>query len=290
MAIEELIDEYRCGNITRREFLQKAAVLTGSLAAATALLDSLAPKPAHAAQVDPNDPSLISGKVQFPGPAGTVFGYQSRPRASGSYPAVIVVHENRGLNEHIKDVARRLAKEGYVVLAPDYRSRQGGTDKVPDADKGLRNIRELVPPEVIKGDTEAAVARLKELKEVRSDRIGIVGFCWGGQTAFYAATQVRGLRAVAVFYGRSPDPLDLIQHIEAPVLAHYGELDKGITGGVPQTEAAMRKHNKPFEYKIYPDAPHAFHADTRDSYRPEAAREAWNRTLEFFRKHLKGQK
>ena len=285
--MEELIQEYRDGRITRREFIQRAAVFTGSLTVATSYLDSLGLPLAHAAQVDPKDPALVSDRVQFPGPAGVVFGYQSRPKGVARYPAVIVVHQNRGLDEHIEDVARRLAKEGYVALAPDYLSRQGGTAKVSGPESTIPNLRELVTPEVIKGDTEAAVAYLRGLKEVRRDRIGITGFCWGGGTAFHAATQVRGLKALVVFYGSAPNPRDLLQHIEALALAHYGELDKRITGGVPETEAAMKKYGKAFEYKIYPGAQHAFHDDTQSSYHPEAAKEAWNRTIEFFNKHLK---
>ncbi len=285
--VKKLLEEYRDGKITRREFIQKAVVLTGSLAAAMSLIDSLLSPSAYAAVVDPNDADLASGVVKFPGPAGTVSGYQSRPNAAGSYPAIIVIHANQGLDDHIRDVVRRFAKAGYVALAPDYLSRKGGTEKFPEADKGLSNIRELVTQEIIKGDTEAAFAYLRSLKEVRSDRIGITGFCWGGEQTFYAATQVRGLKAVVVFYGRSPNPLDLVQQIEAPLLAHYGELDKGITGAVPQTEAAMKKYNKSYEYKIYAGAQHAFfHDASPPRYHPEAAKEAWGRTLEFFKKQL----
>lgn len=173
-------------------------------------------------------------------------------------------------------------------MAPDYLSRHGSTAKVPGAGKGLPNIRELAPLNAVNEETEAAVSYLRSLNEVRSDRIGITGFCWGGGAALHAATQVRGFKAVVVFYGSSPNPLDLVQHIEAPVLAHYGELDKGITGRVPQTAEAMAKYNKPFEYKVYPGAQHAFHDDSApDRYHPEAAKEAWRRTLEFFKRHLK---
>jgi len=284
--IKKLVKEYQEGRISRREFIQQAVVFTGSLAVATSLIDSLAFPQAYAAQVEPNDPSLTSGSAQFPGPAGTVLGYQSRPSAAGSYPAVIIIHANQGLDDHIRDVARRFAKVGYFALAPDYLSRKGGTEKFPDANKGL-SMGGLAPKEVIKEDTESAVAYLRSLKEVRSDRIGITGFCWGGEQAFHAATQVRGLKAAVIFYGRSPNPLDLVQQIEAPVFVHYGELDKGITGGVPQTEEAMKKYNKPYEYKIYSNAQHAFFHDGRaDRYNPEAAKEAWTRTVEFFKKHL----
>jgi carboxymethylenebutenolidase len=180
-----------------------------------------------------------------------------------------------------------LARQEYVALAPDYLSRQGWTAKVPVGESGISNIRELVTAEVIRGDTEASVAYLQGLKEVRGDRIGIMGFCWGGGTAFHAATQVHGLTALVVFYGSTPNPPELLQNIEAAVLAHYGELDKRITGAAPETETAMKKYGKAFDYKIYAGAQHAFHNNTQPSYHPEAAKEAWSRTLEFFDKHLK---
>jgi len=285
--IKKLVEEYRGGNISRREFIQKAAILTGSLAAATTLIDSLLSPSAYAAQVDSNDPGLVSTDVQFPGPAGTVYGYQTRPKASGKYPAVIVVHENRGINDHARDVARRFAKEGFVALAPDYLSRGGGTEKVNPTGGGLSNMRELAPVSATAEDTGAAVAYLKTLPDVRGDRIGIVGFCGGGEQVFNAATHVRGLRAVVVYYGRTPNPADLVEKIEAPVLAHYGSEDKGITGGVPATEAAMKKYNKAYAYTIYPGAQHAFNNDTDPSrYHAEAAKEAWGKTVEFFKKNL----
>lgn len=285
--IKELVEEYRDGKISRREFIQKAVVLTGSLAAATSLIDSLLSPSAYAAQVEPNDPDLTSGPVQFPGPAGTIFGYLTRPKASGKYPAIVVIHENRGLNNHIRDVARRLAKERFVALAPDFLSRKGGTEKVNPKDEGLANIREVAPTNAVAEDTGAAVAYLKGLSEVRGDRVGVVGFCWGGQMTFNAATRVHGLRAVVVYYGRSPSPLDLVEKIEAPILAHYGGEDKPTSNAVPATEAAMKKYHKSYTYKIYPGAKHAFNNDTApDRYHPEAAQEAWSRTVEFFKKQL----
>ncbi len=285
--IKELIQEYEEGKISRREFIHKAVLITGSLAAATSLLDSLNPPAGYAAQVEPNDPALVSNEVQYTGKAGPVLGYLTRPKASGKYPAIIVIHQNRGLNEHIRDIARRFAKEGYVALALDYLSRHGGTKKANPEGKDV-NIGELAPRQAVIEDTDAGFAYLRSRPEVQADQLGIVGFCWGGGMTFAVATQVQGLKAVVVYYGSSPAPLDLVKNIEAPLLAHYGELDKRITGGVPQTEEAMKKYNKSFTYKIYPGAGHAFNDDDRpDRYHPEAAKEAWGRTQEFFKKHLK---
>lgn len=285
--VKGLLDEYRNGRISRREFIQKAALLTGSLAVANSLLDPLLAPAAYAAQVDPNDPGLKSSEVQYPGKAGTVFGYLSKPSAAGKYPAIIIISDNTGLGDHFHDVARRYAKEGYVALVPDVFSRHGGTAKVNPKGTGVSNMGKLAPLDAVVEDVEAGFTYLKSLPEVRGDRLGVTGFCWGGGRAFSSATRIRGLRAVVVFYGDSPEPLELVQNIEAPVLAHYAEKDPRITNEVPATEAAMKKYNKSYAYKIFPGTQHAFFHDARpDRYHPEAAKEAWNRTLEFFKKQL----
>jgi carboxymethylenebutenolidase len=231
-GLRSLVEEFRRGSVGRREFIQRVVVAAGGLAAATPLLASLGIGESEAAQVDPNDPALDSKSVQFPGKAGSVWAYRSRPKSGTNLPMVIVVHENRGLSPHIEDVARRFARQGYIALAPDYLSRQGGTAKFPEAPKGLGNIRELAPAQ------------------------------------------------------RTPKH-ELLQRIEAPILAHYGEEDKGITGAVPETAEAMKRYGKSFTYKVFPRAKHAFHNDTGDRYHPEAAKEAWERTLVFFAQHLK---
>ncbi|MGH7774083.1 MAG: dienelactone hydrolase family protein [Candidatus Binatia bacterium] len=287
--VKRLIQEYEEGKITRRDFILRAVAITGSIAAANALIQSFVPSIGYAAQVDPGDPALVSNEAQYPGKAGTVSGYLSRPKASGKYPAIIVIHENRGLNDHIRDVARRVAKEGYVAVAPDFLSRQGGTQKVNPKGEGLSNISELAPWQGVAEDTDSGFAYLRGLSEVRADRLGVTGFCWGGAMTFAVATQVRGLKAAVVYYGRSPNPIDLVKNIEAPVLAHYGGEDPGVNKGIPATEEAMKKYNKSFTYKIFPGAKHAFNNDTNpDRYHGETAKEAWGRTLEFFKKHLQG--
>ena len=287
--VEKLVQEYRDGKISRREFIQQAVVLTGSLAAATSLIDSLFSPVAHAAVIDPNDPGLKSSEVQYPGNAGPVFAYLSRPAAAGKYPAIIIISDNQGLGDHFRDVARRYAKEGYIALVPDMFSRHGGTAKVNPKGTGVSNYRELAPVDAVVEDVDAGFTYLKSLPEVRGDRLGLAGFCWGGDMAFNAATRVRGLRALVIYYGTSPQPLELVKNIEPPVLAHYGGEDPRVTQGVPATEEAMKKYSKSYTYKIYPKAGHAFFHDARpDRYHPEAAKEAWNRTLEFFKKQLQG--
>jgi carboxymethylenebutenolidase len=285
--IKKLVEEYRDGRISRREFIQKAVLLTGSLAAATSLIDSLLSPPAYAAQVDPNDPGLKSSEVQYPGKAGAVFAYLTRPSSPGKYPAIIAVHRNEGLDDHTRDVARRLAKERYVVLAPDLLSRHGGTAKVNPKGGGLSNISDLAPTEAVSEEVDAGFAYLRSLPEVQGDRLGLIGFCWGGDKAFIAATRVRGLRALVIYYGTSPQPSELVKNIEAPVLAHYGEKDAGVNRTIPAAEEAMKKYDKSFTYKIYPGAGHNFNHDGRpDRYNPEAAKEAWGKTVEFFKKNL----
>jgi carboxymethylenebutenolidase len=281
--IKQLVDEYREGRLSRREFIQKAVLLTGSLTVATTIIDTLG---AYAAQVDPKDPALTSKDVEFPAPGGNVSGYLTEPKSGGKHPAIIVIHENRGINDHIRDVARRLAKEGFVALAPDFLSHKGGTEKVNPKDEGLSNIGELAPPKAVADDVGAAVTYLKSLPEVGN--IGLTGFCWGGQQAFNSATQVKGLKAVVVYYGRTPNPPELLEKIEAPLMAHYGGEDKPISDNAPATAEAMKKYNKPFTYKVYPGAKHAFNNDTNaDRYNPEAAKEAWAKTVDFFKTNLK---
>lgn len=285
--IRELIRQYQGGKITRREFMRRSVVLTGSLAASYSLIDALAHSRAYAGEVDPDDPALLCHDVEYAGRATSLFGYLARPAASGKFPTIIVIHANQGLNEHTRDVARRFAKEGYVSLAVDFLSRHGGTKKVNPKDEGLGNIRDLAPWYGVAEDADSGFAYLRTFPDVRADRSGLIGFCWGGEMTFSSATQVRGLRAVVVFYGRSPKPLDLVKDIQAPVLAHYGEKDPTVNPDIPGTEEAMKKYNKFYAYKIYPGAQHGFYADTNpERYHPDAAKEAWQTTLAFFKRHL----
>jgi carboxymethylenebutenolidase len=286
--IKRLLDELRNGRLSRREFMSRAIMMTGSLAAANAMIDSLTEPEAVAAQVTENDPDIITHNITYDGKAGKVAAYLVRPVKAGKYPGVIAIHENAGLSDHIRDVSRRLAKEGYVVLAPDYLSRLGGTRLVTPKGTGISNIRELVPWRVIAEDTAAGFNYLRILPDVRADKQGLIGFCWGGEVAFASATQIPTLDAVVVYYGVSPDPLDLVKNIRAPVMAHYGEKDAGVNKGINDTVAAMKKYKKAYDHKIYSGAQHAFNNDDRkDRYHAQAAKEAWERTLGFLNKQLK---
>ena len=285
--IKKLGDSDGDGAVTRREFLQKGVLLTGSLAATSTLVDFLGSSPAHAAQVDPNDPALISSEVKFTAADGaTVGGYLSRPKGDGRNPAVIVIHEWRGQNDHIRDVARKLAKAGYVALAPDLLSRLGGTESFSSGEAATKGLYKLGDDTFTK-DLAGAVKYLNGQNFVRANRVGVTGFCWGGGKALMFTTRSKDIAASVIYYGENPRDIDDVKNITAPVLGHYGGADERITSGVPQLEAAMKRYGKSFEYKIYPGAPHAFNSDTSPrTYREEAAKEAWARTLGFFKKHL----
>lgn len=285
--IEALAADYQNGRISRREFIQRAVALTGGLAAAMTLMDMALSPSARAAQVDSNDPALSSGDVKFSSTDGaTISGYLTRPRENTNHPAIVVIHENRGLTDHIRDVARRLAKAGYVALAPDLLSRQGGTGSFPNEQAATAGIGKL-NEEGISHDLTGAINYLKGQSFVRPNKIGVTGFCWGGGNTLLIATRNKDLAAAVVYYGANPKNLDDVKNISAAVLGHYGAEDERITSQVPKLAEAMKKYGKSFEYKIYPGAPHAFNNDTNtDRYRPGAAKEAWTRTLEFFKTHL----
>ncbi len=283
-----LLREFQDGRLSRRDFMRRAAAFTGSLALAETLLERIAGIDVHAGEVEENDPAIAAGPVEFPGKAGAVLAYLAQPSAPGKYPVIVVIHANQGLNDYTRDVARRLAKQNYAALAVDFLSRHGGTRKVNPKGEGLSTIRELAPWQAVAEDADAGYAYLRKLAQARADRAGLIGFCWGGEMSFATATEVRGLNAVVVFYGRSPKPLERVKNIQAPVLAHYGEKDPGVNQDIPSTEEAMKRFGKSYAYTIYPGAPHGFHTETSDRYHPQAAKEAWSKTLEFFKAHLQG--
>jgi carboxymethylenebutenolidase len=287
--LKYLVETYNAGKITRREFMQRAMLWTGSVAVASSLLDSLSPSLAHANQVDPNDPALISADVKFPSADGASIGaYVTRPKGDGRRPAVIVVSDNWALDDHNRDVGRRLAKAGYVAIVPDVVSREGGTSSFPNREAVVQAISKLSDDNVMK-DLAAAQNYIKGQSFVQPNKIGVIGFCWGGGKTFLFATQSKDLAAAVIYYGPIPQNLDGVKNITAPVLGNYGELDKPISSQVPRLAEEMKKNGKSYDYKIYPDAPHAFNSDVReDRYRPEAAKDAWARTLDFFKKNLQG--
>lgn len=235
--------------------------------------------------VAPNDPGLTSEMIAYPGKAGNVKAYLSRPKSGGKVGSVIVIHENRGLVDHIKDVARRFAKDGFVALAPDLLSRSGGTDQFKTPEEAIQAIGKVTQDSVVE-DLTSAVAYLKKLDSVNG-RIGVVGYCWGGGQSLNFATKCKELNAAVVYYGRNPNPLDQVQNIPCPLLGNYGEDDPNIMPGVEPLKEALKKNGKNFDIKVYPAAKHAFNNNTNaDRYHPEAAKDAWARTVNFYKKNL----
>ncbi len=233
--------------------------------------------------VSPDDPAIEAGMVAFPGEGATLMAYLARPVGEGAYPVVLVCHENRGLTAHIQDVTRRLAKTGYVALAVDLLSRQGGTETV-----GTANVPGALgntPPDQFVQDFLSGWRYLQDQPFSHADRVGMVGFCFGGGVTWLVATQMPELKAAVPYYGPHP-PAGNVPNINAPVLAIYAERDQRINQGIPTIEQAMAQHNKVYEKVIYPETDHAFHNDTGSRYAPDAAKDAWRRTLEWFGRYL----
>ncbi|MBM3111327.1 dienelactone hydrolase family protein [Pseudomonas sp. P66] len=280
----ELYDFYAHGQINRREFLDRAAAFTLAGMTASALLASLSPDYALADQVSFTDPQIVAEYVSYPSPNGhgQVRGYLVRPaNAEGKVPGVVVVHENRGLNPYIEDVARRLAKAGFVALAPDGLSSVGG---YPGNDDKGRELQAKVDPQKLMNDFFAAVDWLIN-NDSTTGKVGITGFCYGGGVANAAAVAYPELGAAVPFYGRQADAKD-VPKIKAPLLLHYGELDTRINEGWPAYEQALKAAGKTYEAYFYPGANHGFHNDTTPRYDEAAANLAWERTLAWFRRYL----
>lgn len=212
-------------------------------------------------------------------------GYQSKPVKKGKYPAILAIHENRGLNEHTRDVARRFASAGYVALAADALSRKGGTASFETPEKAREAFQSLNMNDVM-SDLNAGLAFLNSHENVKKGRLASIGFCWSGARSFKLATEPNDLKAAVVFYGTAPTEEE-IKNIHCPVLANYGGTDERITSKVPEVAELMKKYNKTYDYKIYDGAGHAFFNDTGDRYNAEAAKDAWTRTLAFLKKNVK---
>ena len=280
----ELYDYYAHGRISKRDFLDRAAGFAVAGLTGMALLKAMSPDYALAQQVQFTDPDIVAEYVSYPSPNGngTVRGYQVRPtKAQGRVPGVVVVHENRGLNPYIEDVARRLAKAGFVALAPDGLSSVGG---YPGNDEKGRELQQTVDPAKLMNDFFAAVEFLKS-SELTTGRIGITGFCYGGGVANAAAVAYPELAAAVPFYGRQARAED-VPRIKAPLLLHYAEFDSGINAGWPAYETALKANGTVYEAYIYPGTNHGFHNDSTPRYDEAAAKLAWDRTLAWFRKHL----
>ncbi|MFC3942729.1 dienelactone hydrolase [Pseudomonas gingeri NCPPB 3146 = LMG 5327] len=280
----ELYDYYVHGRINRREFLDRAAKFTLGGMAAASVLAALSPDYALAEQVPFTDPDIVAEYITYPSPRGhqQVRAYMVRPaKATGKVPAVVVVHENRGLNPYIEDVARRVAKAGFVALAPDGLSSVGG---YPGNDEKGVALQKSVDPEKLMNDFFAAIEWLMS-HGATTGKVGITGFCYGGGVANAAAVAYPELSAAVPFYGRQPKAED-VPRIKAPLLLHYAELDKGITDGWPAYEQALKAAGKTYEVHIYQGVNHGFHNDSTPRYDEAAAKLAWDRTVAWFRRYL----
>ncbi|MGO9673449.1 MAG: dienelactone hydrolase family protein [Methylocella sp.] len=279
-----LFDLYVHGFTSRRGFLDGAAKFAAGGAGAAALLEALSPRFAEAQQIADNDPRITTSYIDYPSPdgSGTIHAYLAKPaHVDKKLPTILVVHENRGLNPHIEDIARRLAVDNFIALAPDALTPLGGYPG--DKDKA----RELFPKldqAKTHNDFIAAVGVLKALPE-GNGKVGVVGFCYGGGIANFLATKVPDLAAAVPFYGAQPTAEDTAK-IKAPLLIHYAGADDRINAGWPAYEAALKTNGVSYEVFIYPGVQHGFNNDTTPRYDAAAAKLAWERTIAFFRTHL----
>jgi len=281
--ILELFDGFVHGRLSRRQFIDRAAAITASSVTAAALLDALSPNYALAQQVDPADPAIEVGYRDYDSPhgAGNMRGYLAMPANKGRRPGVVVVHENRGLNPYIEDVARRVAKAGFVAFAPDALTPFGGYPGNDDEGRELQRRRDR--DEMLE-DFVAAVAFL-QAHERSTGTVGCVGFCYGGGVCNQLAVRIPDLAAAVPYYGRQADPAD-VPRINAPLLIHYAGFDERVNEGWPTYKAALDTAGKHYTVHFYPGTNHGFHNDTTPRYDPEAAKLSWQRTIEFFNERL----
>lgn len=279
-----LFDRYVHGLISRRDFIDGASKLAVAGMSGAALLAALSPKFAAAQQVAPNDPRLKTELKEISAPGyGKLRGYWVQPaHGRGKLPAVLVVHENRGLNPHIEDIARRVALENFIAFAPDALFPLGGYPG--DEDKARELFRQL-DQEKTRSDFVAAV-RFLEANEGTNGKVGVVGFCYGGAIASYLASNVAELDAAVPFYGSPPAPEDAPK-IKAPMLLQFAEHDERINAAWPASEAALKQAGVKYQAFVYPGTQHGFNNDTTPRYDKDAAALAWQRTIAFFNEHLR---
>jgi carboxymethylenebutenolidase len=281
--IIDLYDEFTHSHLDRRLFMRRLTALVGSTAAALALLPQLESNHAVAQTVAEGDTRLKTEDVSYPGSKGLVRGYVARPAMGDRGPGVVVIHENRGLQPHIRDVARRAALAGFVALAPDLMSAIGGT---PATEDEARTKFAQVEVPVAFADALKSIEYLRGRPDA-AGKIGVVGFCWGGSMVGRIAASGADVQSAVVFYGTAP-AVEQVPAIKTPLLLHYAGIDERVNATVPAFEAALKAAGKPYTLHMYEGAQHAFHNDTAGArYDATAARLAWSRTVEFFDRHLR---
>ncbi len=281
--ITGLYDDYKRGAVNRRDFIKKLILTSGSVAATVTLFTTLEENEASAAGKPQDDPDLNAEFIKYPAENTEMRAYLARPRKGRKFPAVIVIHENRGLVPHIQDVTRRMAREGFLSLAPDALSPVGGTPE------DISNVSALFKQLDGAQTTKNFVAAVKYLKTHPNSngKVGCTGFCWGGAMTNQVAVNSPDLNAAVPYYGRQPSAEDVAK-IKAPVMAHYAENDAGINAGIAAFEEALKKNNKEYQIFSYPGTGHGFNNDTNTGrYNEEAAKLAWQRTVDFFKEKLK---
>jgi carboxymethylenebutenolidase len=280
--VYDLYDEYCHGAIDRREFLQRASVLTvGGLAMAQALL----PRYALAQTISFTDPRIKARYLTYPSPGGTsgsMRGYLVQPNGSGPFPAVLVIHENRGLNPYIEDVARRAATDGFLALAPDGLSPVGG---YPGNDDDGRALQASLDQGKLRTDMVNG-ARILKAHSLSTGKLGVTGFCWGGSTTNFLAVELGpDLKAAVPFYGAAAETAR-VKEIKAPLLIQYAENDERVNALWPAYEAALKANGAQYVMHTYPGTQHGFHNNSTPRYHEASAKLAWERTIAFFKKHL----
>jgi carboxymethylenebutenolidase len=281
--VSELYEDYREGRTSRRDFLKKLTMVAGSTAAAMTLLPVIEENELLAAGKPEKEPELITEFIKYPAATGEMRAYLALPEKGKKFPAVIVIHENRGLVPHIQDVTRRMAKEGFLALAPDALSPVGGT---PEDTSNVRELFQKLNNEETVKNFVAAVKYL-ETHPKSNGKVGCTGFCWGGGLTNQVAVNSPDLDAAVPYYGTQPSEEE-VARIKAPVMAHYAENDARINAGISAFEEALKKNNIEYQIFTYPGTGHAFNNDTNpDRYNAEAAKLAWGRTVAFFKEKLK---
>ena len=280
--IIDLYDRFTHGTLSRRAFVNGLAEIVGSTAAALALLPLLANDYARAQTVAADDPRIVTGTAHYDASGTDIAAYMARPKEKETCPAVVVVHENRGLNPHIEDIARRLALAGFAAYAVDMLSPLGGT---PADEDRARDMIATLDPDVTARRIAAAVPALARAQGVNG-RVGAVGFCWGGGMVNRVAVLAPDLNAAVAYYGMQP-PAAAVPAIKAPLLLHYAGLDQRVNAGIPAFEAALKANHKAYKIYVYPGVNHAFNNDTSNRYDKAAADLAWSRTIAFFKRDLR---
>jgi carboxymethylenebutenolidase len=281
--IINLYNDYIHSALPRREFMSRLVTITGSAAAATAVLPLIEPNYAQAAQVPENYKELKAGYVTYKGVSGDVKAYMARLKGREKLPAVLVIHENRGLNKHIEDVARRAALSGYLALAPDGLSSAGGA---PADQEAARDLFAKTDPATIAGDVIAGVPFLAKHAE-STGKVGSVGFCYGGNVAVRCAIEAEGLTAAVGFYGRQLSAEDTAK-LKVPVMLHYAGNDERVNAGINDFRVAMDANKVAYSINMYPGTDHGFHNDSSEArYKKVAAQLAWARSMQFFQTYLK---